>query len=253
MNNLAPRSLAAPRSSAGVAVATDRANPTFHHIFAIGGFNGTSMLGSYEHLTISENSPVAETIGGDWVTGANPPTARSELGAVVADPTTASTTGTNVCVFALAGRTGATQATGLVEAALLPLMGADLGLWTSTFAGAGPPDVPSMPAGLSAVLANSTIYVFGGTQGGGSTPGALVSMRTLSGAGAACSTFAGPWNSVSTTNLRARALSGTAVIGGFVYVIGGNVAQAGATCGDGTADMAAASCIVDAAVVGGQP
>jgi large repetitive protein len=253
MNVASPRPLMTARASAAMAVSTDRTSASFHHLFVIGGTDGASPLASYEHLTVQTGAPFSQTIGADWVTGAHDPLGRSELGALVADPVTAPSSAPGSCVFALGGRTGPAQTTGIVEAALTPMQGAELGVWVSTFAGPGASDVPSAPAGFASAIANDTLYLFGGARMGGTTPDATVAFRTLAASGGPCSTFAGSWSTASGANLRARYLTSSAEVGGFVYVVGGVAGASSGACGGGAIDVASSSCIVDGALLGVEP
>jgi hypothetical protein len=211
-------SLNTARAGAGVTALPSPADPSKVFIYAIGGRDAAgAALGSYEVMTVTLGAGGQAT--GTWTSGTALPAGseRWQLAAFAAEPTTSSyiTAGT---AFIYAGSGVAANGTTVVgETQAFPVNLADGTLGAAV-------DVKSMNgAGYGSMIANNTLYVFGG----GPTPdGTASSGKICEASGAGC---AGPpptlannsWNALGGISLDPRYLMGSTLESSFVYLVGG--------------------------------
>ena len=223
--------MSTPRRNHGVAVAADPEAAGVQHIYAVGGDAGAAPLGSIDHTVVRVLGPRDQVVVQALPLGQTISPPRTELEAVVVDPSTASSVPAGEAyLFVLSGIEAGGGDSRAVEAARILPGGGVLPFSASE-------QVRPSHAGYAAAAANNTLVVVGG-QGG------LPSNTAR--AGELCGDCGSPpvierWSSLSNVNLQARYLHGRAVFSGFLYVVGG-------VGGDG-----APTATMDYTVLGGVP
>jgi hypothetical protein len=212
-------SLNTARAGAGI-TALRNGNTVF--IYAVGGMNDTgAVLGNYEVMTVTLSGTNQTVTAWNQPTGTAVLPAGSErwqLAAFTAEPTTSS----NVPVdhaFIYAGSGLGTGTTVVAQTHAFPVN-------LTTGALDAPVTVKSMDvAGYGSIIANNTLYVFGGGPAAASMTQAS-SGKICAATGSGC---AGPaptlannsWNSLGGISLTPRYLMGSTLESSFVYLVGG--------------------------------
>ncbi len=214
--------LGTARIGPAVTVVEDPVTAGTFYVYAAGG-RGAANLTSIEIIPVTLGALHAETVG----------TVRTATGALSAGRWQASAfgavhdvasfiTSAQPYVYVVGGFTnapGATAASSTVANAFPVMAGGDLP-GSATVSGPG----GGGRAGSGAAVANNLLYSFGG-QGGGASTSIVSANICMVGGGGACA--AGPpavqnWNNAGVSLTTARVDMGTAIIPGFIFLLGGD-------------------------------
>lgn len=210
--------LSTPRRGAGVATVSDPATPGLHHLFVVGGFDGTQALASHERLEITVAANGTQTAGASFAGQSGTlSVARRQLQLLSvsnAEASFVSPPDTFLYVLGGAASNGTTME-GNVDAFLVQGGGA---LGTRIPVDAMQPT----RAGYAGAAAANFLFAFGGNKAKPST--SVTSIKICAGSGPQCT--AGPpelenWNNASAQMRVPRYLCGSTLQSGFIYLFAG--------------------------------
>ncbi len=220
--------LATARQGAGVAVAPDPGDSSGsqHHLYVMGGHDGSQALDSGERLAITIQADGSQTVGAPVAAGQPLSQARWQLGLFsVGNDNASFVTPPTHYLYAGGGvaANGTTMENAMEAYEIQP--GGALG---------APLSVSMMQparAGYGYAPANNFLYVFGGNKAKPDTT--VTSVKLCDAAGTNCAGDPPPtldnWNNASAKMIEGRYLMGSALQSGFFYILGGQTTLAAAS------------------------
>ncbi|MEW5850498.1 MAG: DUF4215 domain-containing protein [Myxococcota bacterium] len=206
------------REGAGLAYAMDPVDATRAYLYVVGGRNGAgNVLDDVEILPITLNADGSQTPQSWSVSGSTLASGRWQLGATTASELVTIRVGSDSWVYVGGGLDNGGNEITDVDAARVQA-GGSLTAFTAT------DNMPARAGGAFLAAANQ-LFLFGGASGG--TPSNAVTSAELCGIGLSCGGQpADPpdlknWNAAGISLVRPRALMGSSLESGRIFLVGG--------------------------------